>query len=115
LYRCWTDVGQKEAGLQESPFCTLAPVDMQAFFHSRPGFRCVEACSEALDRAVRSRQEAPCPVLAAFAYLFSCRPKNVGKTIAWPSVTCSDISFHGMPDRSVVLQAKAASRFPVDR
>ncbi|MFK3739304.1 hypothetical protein [Massilia sp. TN1-12] len=35
LYRCWTDVGQKLFSKKKVAFCTLAPVDMQAFFHSR--------------------------------------------------------------------------------
>jgi hypothetical protein len=38
LYRCRTDVGQKTVEQKKSDFHTLAPVDMQWFFHSRCDF-----------------------------------------------------------------------------
>jgi hypothetical protein len=34
LYRSWTDRGQKGRASRNAAFCTLDPVDMQAFFHS---------------------------------------------------------------------------------
>jgi hypothetical protein len=41
LYRSWTDRGQKRSSSRNAAFCTLDPVDMQAFFHSACGFHAV--------------------------------------------------------------------------
>lgn len=42
LYRRCIDVGQKIWKQKKRSFCTSGPVDMQAVFHSRPGFEGVE-------------------------------------------------------------------------
>jgi hypothetical protein len=41
LYRRWTDRGQKRSSSRNAAFCTLDPVDMQAFFHNGCRFRAV--------------------------------------------------------------------------
>jgi len=66
LYRCGTKVGQKTLGWQKRPFCTLVPVDMQAFFHRRSVFSCfwaysswfAQVCGQKKDQRAGSMQSS---------------------------------------------------------
>jgi hypothetical protein len=48
LYRGRSNVGQKRRSQKKAGFCTLAPVDMQAFFHRRCDFPCFSSSLQRL-------------------------------------------------------------------
>ncbi|MDN4053847.1 hypothetical protein QPK32_12235 [Massilia sp. YIM B02763] len=122
LYRCWTDVGQKLLGKKKTVFCTLGPVDMQAFFHSRCDFRVLWAGSEAADPAfvagltiLGGMQDVAYSSRWRPPTSFSCRPKKrlQGDCV---SVSCERcVATCRRRRRVAVLEAQAAFRFPADR
>jgi hypothetical protein len=48
LYRGWTMLDKNGEASKKAGFCTLAPVDMQAFFHRRCDFPCFSSSLQRL-------------------------------------------------------------------